>query len=245
MDSDFDWSNFDWSNSNSRYLGLTFDSASILVPSTSYKSHQLPPLHKAHLIPVEIFSEIYLYTVQVDPDSRTQLMLVCRYWRAIMLSTPGIHSQLRIRSWTKKKEVEKFRRRWLLDVNVNMEKRRKGQSFDPERFFASFMAAAQAASRWRSLELVAFPPPGEYKDLQIVLPLRHLETFKLTPSCNLGNFLEPLMTTITTTVTPCFTVMEVLVRFPRSYFLVFIVRAHKSFESLSIKRRWVVMREYN
>ena len=219
MDSDFDWSDFDWADFNSRYLGLTFDSASSLFPFTFDKnhhllpcneSHQPPPRHKAHLIPVEIFSEIFQYAVQVDPDSRAKLMLVCRYWHNIMLSTPGIRSQLRIENWTTKKDVERFGKRWLLDVTVDMEKSRYGWSFDPERFFASFMAAAQSASRWRSLELVALPPPGKYKDLQIVLPLQHLETFKLAPSCDLGNFLEPLMTTITATVTPRLTVLEVL-----------------------------------
>ena len=137
-------------------------------------------------------------------------MTVCRHWYEIMLSTPGIHSQLKIEEGTRRKDVERCGRRWLLDVTIAMKKCHPGWVFNPGRFFASFMAAAQAASRWRSLNLVSFPPPGEYKDLQIVLPLQHLETFKLAPSCNLGNFLEPLMTTIATTVTPCLTVMEVL-----------------------------------
>ena len=214
---------------------LNFDKES-LFRSNFYKiddllawieKDQSTPRHKAHLIPVEIFSEIFLYMVQADPRSRVDLMLVCRHWHNIMLSTPGIHSQLRIRNSTEKKDVERFGRMWLLDVTVNMEKseleleselgsewewERESESewerFNPKRFSESFMAAAQAASRWRSLELVAFPPPGKYKDLQIVRPLQHLETFKLAPSCNLGNFLEPLMTTITTMVTPSLTVME-------------------------------------
>jgi hypothetical protein len=71
------------------------------------------------------------------------------------------------------------------------------------------MAAAEAASRWRSLALLSLPPPEEYKDLQIIHPLQHLESFKLAASCKLGNFLEPLLKAIITTVTPRFTVMEV------------------------------------
>ena len=200
MDSDFDWSEFDWSSFNSRYLGLTFDGASSLSL----------PRHKAHLIPVEVFSEIFLYTVHDYPRSRVKLMLVCRHWYQIMLSTPGIHSQLRIRNSTKKQDIEQFGRRWYFDVTIDMDEAVDRRPFNAEEFFESFTTAAQAASRWRSLRLVTFPPPGEYKDLQIVLPLQHLETFKLAPSCNLGNFLDPLMTTITTTVTPRLTVMEVL-----------------------------------
>ena len=141
-------------------------------------------------------------------------MLVCRYWRHIMLSTPGIHSQLRIYGWTEKKDVEKFGSRWLLDVTVDTQRRRYSWDeelyFNPVEFHACFMAATGGASRWRSLALLSLPPSGEYKDLQIRQPLQHLESFKLAASCNLGNFLEPLITAITTTVTPGFTVMEVL-----------------------------------
>ena len=83
------------------------------------------------------------------------------------------------------------------------------KDFNPVEFYGCFTAAAEAASRWRSLVLVSFPPPGEYKDLQIMHPLLHLESFKLAASCDLGDFLGPLITSITTTVTPQFTVMEV------------------------------------
>jgi len=224
MDSDFDWSDFDWSDFNSRYLGLTLNSSSSF-PSTFYKIyHGLPgdgisqsPPHKVHLIPVETFSEIFPYAVQDDPHSQTNLMLVCRYWRDIMLSTPGIHSQLRIYGWTEKKDVERFGRRWLLDVTVDTQRadaRRyswnKEPYFNPVEFHACFMAATGAASRWRSLALLSLPPSGEYRDLQIMQPLQHLESFKLAASCELGNSLGPFLTAITTTVTPRFTVMEVL-----------------------------------
>jgi len=208
MDTDFDWSDF-----NSRYLGFPFDGSSSLVPSTFHKSHHLLtrdeihrplPRHKTHRFPVEIFSEIFLYTFQADPRSRTRLMLVCRHWRDIMLSTPGIHSQLMIREWTQKANVEWFGRRWLLDVIVDT-----GNTPVSVESYACIMAAAEAASRWRSLALRSLQLSGEYKDLQIMHPLQHLESFKLTASCNLGNFLEPLLNAITTTVTPRFTVMEV------------------------------------
>jgi len=207
------------SDVRSRYPGVTLTS---LFTPTFHNGHdllpytyQLPPLQKVPSFPVEIFSEIFLYTVQDDPHSQTNLMLVCRRWRDIMLSTPGIHSQLRICSWTRKKDVERFGRRWLLDVTVDtqhLDTDRYGRivrGVNPVESHACIMAAAEAASRWRSLVLVSFPPPGEYKDLQIIHPLQHLESFKLDASCDLGNFLEPLLTAITTAVTPRFTVMEV------------------------------------
>jgi len=225
MDADFDWSDFDWSGFNwSDYLGLTLNSSSSF-PSTFYKiHHSLPwdgiyqsPLHLRARFPVEIFSEIFLYAVQDDPHSQTNLMLVCGLWRDIMLSTPGIHSQLRIYRWTKKKDVERFGSRWLLDVTVDAQhlgpyRDDTGDEphFDLVEFHACFMAAAGAASRWRSLALLSLPPPGEYRELQIMHSLQRLESFKLDASCELGAFLEPLLTAITTTITPRFTVMEVL-----------------------------------
>jgi len=213
----------DPSNSISAFVLSTFFKRHQLVPHVPHgkSDHLLPydeiyqsrPRHKAHLIPVEIFSEIFLYTVQDDPRSQTNLMLVCRYWRDIMLSTPGIHSQLRIYGWTEKKDVERFGSRWLLDVTVDTQRRRYFWNtepyFNPVEFHACFMAATGGASRWRSLALLSLPPSGEYRDLQIMHPLQHLESFKLDASCELGNFLKPLLTAITTTVTPRFTVMEV------------------------------------
>jgi len=233
---------FDSSDVNSRYLGLTSKG---LFPATSYKSHDLPPWayqsplrRKGHLVPIEIFSEIFLYTVQDDLHSQPNLMLVCRHWRDIMLSTPGIHSQLRIYSGTEQKDIERFGRRWILDVTVDIQDitvdRQYKRDYNPVGFHACFMTAGKAASRWRSLVLVSFPHPGEYKDLQIMHPLQHLESFKLDASCELGNFLEPLITAITTTVTPRFTSMEVLHQDAARY----IVRpAHfRAFSSLTTLR---------
>ena len=139
-------------------------------------------------------------------------MLVCRHWYDIMLSTPGIHSQLRIDSRTEKKDVERFGKRWLLDVTVDPEHVDRSwlkRNINPVEFHACFMAAAEAASRWRSLALLSLPPPGEYEGLKIVHPLQHLESFKLAADCQLGGFLEPLLSAIITTVTPRCTVVEV------------------------------------
>jgi hypothetical protein len=221
MNSDFHLPDFN------SYSGPTSDSISGFVLSTFFQSpqvlphdqshhslpcdeiHQSPPRHKAHLIPAEIFSEVFLYTVQADPRSRMMLMLVCRYWHNVMLSTPGIHSQLRITRETREVDVERFGRRWLLDVTFDTGDEWYIFGLCSVEFDACFIAAAEVASRWRSLTLLSLPPFGEYKDLRIMHPLQHLESFKLAANCNLGNFLEPLITAITTTVTPRFTVMEV------------------------------------
>ena len=188
------------------------------------------PYRKAHYFPVEIVSEIFLYMVQADPRSRTKLMLVCHHWRDIMLSTPGIHSQLRIDRRTRKKDVRKLGRRWLLDVTIDTGEDHRHHVL----FHGCFMAAAAAASRWRSLAIDSFPPPGNYKDLYIKRPLEHLESFKLAACCDLGNFLEPLTTAIAKTVTPRFTVMEV---FHPDAALYLVQSAHfQNFSSLTTLR---------
>ena len=161
-------------------------------------------------------------------------MLVCWYWRDIMLSTPGIHSQLRIYRWTRKKDVERFGRRWLLDVTIDMSDKWSYYGPRPVEFHECFMAAAEATSRWRSLAIHSLLPPGEYEDLQITHPLEHLESFKLAAGCDLGSSLEPLTTAIATTVTPRFTVLEI---FQPDAALYLVQSAHfQNFSSLTTLR---------
>jgi len=159
----------------------------------------LPP-GKADLIPVEILSEIFLVVVQRASEYASGyikvLMLVCRRWHAIILSTPGIHSQLTIRRATQKEVVQAFMlgRKSRLRVVVDMNDEKDGSDFNPETFYACFMAAAQAASRWSSFNIISPPPYGEYTGLQISQPLVHLESFKA--ACGFDGFLDPLMTAL-------------------------------------------------
>ena len=138
-------------------------------------------------------------------------MLVCRRWHAIMLSTPGIPVPLWIEGSTKIEIVQAAiqRRRWLLDLFVNPEAQIPEGGFNADEFHASLTAAIEAASRWRSLELLSFPLLGEYKGLHIMQPLEKLESFTLYQGCDLGDFFEPLMTAITTTTTSYLTKMAV------------------------------------
>ena len=70
--------------------------------------------------------------------------------------------------------------------------------------------------------------------MKIMHPLQNLESFKLAASCELGNSLEPLLTAITTTVTQCFTVMEV---FHPDAALYIVQPAHfRAFSSLTTLR---------
>lgn len=184
------------------------------MPPRKYRAgrpgRRLPPPGKVYLIPVELFFEIFRLTIQADSCSRVNLMLVCRRWRHIMLSTPGINVQLRIQRSTEKKDVEAVTQgRSLLDVVVDMNNEKYGKRFNPRKFYACFVVIAQVASRWHSFELLSSPPHGEHKDLRIVQPLEHLTVLKLALGCSLGNFLEPFMFTIATTATPQLNTMEV------------------------------------
>ena len=129
-------------------------------------------------------------------------MLVCKDWHAIILSTPGLHSQLRIRRATQEEVVQAFilGRKTRLGVTVDMYDEGDGSDFNAENFHACFMAAIRAASRWSSLNLISPPPHGGYKDLQILQPLTHLES--LTLACGFSEFFEPLMTAISKNAPP-------------------------------------------
>jgi len=168
----------------------------------------LPP-GKADLIPIEILSEIFLLVVQDWSWCRERLMLVCRRWHAIMLSTPGIHSQLTIRRATQNEVVQAFvqRTKTRLDVRVDMNDETDGSDFNPENFLACFMAAAQAASRWTSLNLISPPPLGECTDVRIWQSLVHLESFKAARG--FGGFLGLVMTGIRRSASPNLTSIEI------------------------------------
>ena len=161
-----------------------------------------------YLVPVEILSEIFLLIVEDWEEYRKNLMLVCWRWYDVVLSTPGIPSALIIRRATQKEVVQAFiaRRKSRLDVTVDMDDERDGNEFDPDNFHACFMAAAQAASRWRSLSLISPPPHGEYQGLYILQPLKHLECCGI--GSGFGNLIELLMTAIARTATPRFTRMD-------------------------------------
>jgi len=179
--------------------------------SYSYLSDNRPllPPGKADLIPVEILSEIFLLLEQHWSGYRNYMMLVCRRWHAIILSTPGIHSQLTIRKATQKKVVQAFVQgtKTRLDVRVDMNDETDGSDFNPENFLACFMAAAQVASRWTSLKLISPPPLGEYTDVRIWQPLVHLESFKVARG--FGGFLGPVMTAIRRSASPNLTLIEI------------------------------------
>ena len=150
------------------------------MPSTEIRP-LLPP-GKAHLIPVEILSEIFSLVLRDRPKHKRGLVLVCQRWRDIMLSMPSITSRLWIRRATKKEAVQAFiqGRRTRLTVVVDVNSKIHGRRFNADDFHASLMVAIQAASRWRALDLLSVPPPGRDNESHtIVQPLDVL----LQPSC--------------------------------------------------------------
>ncbi len=92
-----------------------------------------------------------------------------------------------------------------MGVIVDMNDEKDGSDFNAENFHASFMAAIQAASRWSSLNLISPPPHGEYKGLQILQPLTHLESIKF--ACGTGEFFEQLVIAISKNTAPNLTAM--------------------------------------
>jgi len=191
------------------------------MSSTSSGSvHPLLPPGKAHLIPVEILSEIFMLVLLDDddddddddePGTQEILELVCQRWRAIMLLMPGVTSRLWIRRATKKEAVQAFiqPRKTRFEVIVDVNNKRDGEDFNSDDFHASFMVACQASPRWQILNLRSFPPPGEYNAPETIMqPLESLRGFIMSEHCDLGNFFEPLMTTITTTALPHLTHLD-------------------------------------
>jgi len=196
-------------------LSMSSTSSESSTPSGSStrsgSAHPLLPPGKAHLIPVEILSIIFLLVLLIRPGDKEGLELVCQRWHAIILSMPSITSRLWIRRATKKEAVQAFieqrKTRFAVIVDVNDEE--DGNDFNADDFHASLMVACQAAPRWQFLILRSFPPPVEYKALGTVAqPLESLRGFVISKHCDLGDFFEPLMTAITTIPLPRFTTLE-------------------------------------
>ena len=162
-----------------------------------------------HLLPAEILSIIFLLVAHGVYGGRVRLMLVCRRWYAIMLSTPGILSRLRIDNSTTMEIVRAAIQgtKWLLDVAIHLSDKSIGQDFNADAFDACLMSAIEVASRCKYLFVASFPPPGKWGAFQIVPPLKNLESSCLSQDCNIGSFFGLLMTAITTTAIPRLTEM--------------------------------------
>ena len=164
-----------------------------------------------HLLPTEILSIIFLLVAEDEYgiDYRMRLMLVCRHWYAIMLSTPGIPSYLRIDNSTTMEIVRAAIQgtKWLLDVTIRIYDKSTGQDFNSDAFDECLVSAIEVASRCKYLSVGSFPPPGDWKAFQIVPPLKNLESSCLSQDCDIGSFFELFMTAITTTATPRLTEM--------------------------------------
>ena len=94
-----------------------------------------------------------------------------------------------------------------MDVTVDINDQGDGIRFNATRFRACFMTAIEAASRWSSINLISLPPRGEYKDMQILQPLTHLESLKL--ACGSGEFFEQFMIAISRNAPPNLTSMDI------------------------------------
>ena len=142
---------------------------------------------------------------------RARLMLVCRRWCAIMLSTPAIPSHLWI---TKSTTMETVRAaiqgaKWHLYLTININDESITKDFNADAFEASvFMVAIEAASRWNTLFIHSLPRPGTYKAVQPVPLLKNLKSFSVSPRCDLGDYFGLFMTAITITTTSQLTDMK-------------------------------------
>ena len=153
-----------------------------------------------HLLSAEILSIIFMRVMEIgEYEDRVRLMLVCRRWCAIMISTfLWIH-----RSTT----VEQVRAaiqgaKWFLYVIIGTPLESIVEDFNAGAFDACFMAAIEAASRWKSLHIHSIPQSRKFQAFQIVPHFKNLEVLYLDQGYDRGRFFEPLMTAIVKTAIP-------------------------------------------
>jgi len=162
----------------------------------------LVPIHR---LPVEMLSEIFLFTIYCHAHSPSGLMCVCRSWRAVILATPNIWANVRLSSWTELDKVRfllKRTRASLLNVEIDtVADDYKVASGSGMIKLSGLAVAAMEAKRWRNLTITSFPPK---MDIDAYLapetptftfdgPMNALESFRIKNPCESGVVFDQLL----------------------------------------------------
>ena len=150
--------------------------ATVILPGRCRKceNHQLAPpwlLPKGHqqlwkrpdlnminaYLPMELLREIFLYSIESNQTKSGQLASVCRYWRSVITTIPGIWSTLRVGAWTVKERVTTWLQR-AYPKKVIIEVQSDIQSPSNTTPFAALLSALTCTDQWHELTISSFPP---------------------------------------------------------------------------------------
>jgi len=162
-------------------------------------------------LPPELLQQIFHILIDNDNDSPLVLMLVSNYWYNIVTH---IWASLKLGTTTPKDAVTRKleRNQCLLSVVVNTDIDRYHRGGAPINFnirdaYQGIFAAMQATSRWRSLEIVAFPTQADLPERLVNRGLQqcsdptlsHLRTLIIKYPCEMSPLLARLLRSLSNT----------------------------------------------
>ena len=166
-------------------------------------------------LPFELLRQIFLIIIDEASSPPSALMLICKYWHAIVTS---IWSSINVGTMTPMDVVTRKleRNQWLLDIVVDTDSDR-GDLIPSDGAFGAIFAIIEASSRWRSLVVKSFPGQA---DLPEDIVNRHLQrcpndtmnrftTFKIMSTCETSPLLNSLLHLLGTTASSELTTMEI------------------------------------
>ena len=166
-------------------------------------------------LPFELLRQIFLIIIDEASSPPSALMLVCKYWHAIVTS---IWSSINVGTMTPMDAVKRKleQNQWLLDIVVDTDSDR-GDLIPSDGAFGAIFAVIEASSRWRSLVVKSFPGQA---DLPQDIVNRHLQrcpndtmnrftTFKIMSTCEASPLLNGLLHLLGTTAGSELTTMEI------------------------------------
>ena len=177
----------------------------------SLLTHFIAPI--AHL-PTELLHEIFFIIIYEAGGPPLTLMLVCKYWHAIVT---GMWASLNLGTYTPMDAVaRKLERNPWLDIVVHTDSDR-GHFTPSDGAFEAIFATIEASSRWRSFVVNSFPAQADLPEDLVnrrlqrysTAPMSRFTTFKINAACETSPLLHGLLRILGTGAGPELTRVEI------------------------------------
>jgi len=127
-------------------------------------------------LPMELMREIVLYCIESNQMKSGQLASVCRYWRSVITTLPGIWSTLRVGTWTERERVAIWLQR-AYPKKIVIDTQRDRRLSSNALLLAALQDALSHTGQWHELTVSSFPPEHLVSQLgvQVASPMKALK----------------------------------------------------------------------
>ena len=156
----------------------------------SLRSHYINRINT--YLPVEIMSDIFLYSLEVHQANAGDLASVCQHWRRIIITMPNLWSTLKVGTRTERGRVATWlQRAYLPKVVIDTESGDQGST--PQ--FAALQDALASTAKWHELTISSFPVEDltDHLDLHAANPMNLLKSLHVAAGCRSSDSLTELL----------------------------------------------------